>query len=192
MSEDAQQLLDESITRTGFYPEVVRSAVREGLMGENPSAHLVHLETHIDNAEIHRHVTVLALTDRFLLVAHLDDQQLDEEGSSLIAHVTVDTVPLGELRSVGMSFSYPQPQDFSEGTLPSEVSLAIAWTGGQRVDLQPAQCPDPMCTADHGLTGVAASEDVVLRVSATADGEAAVTRARSFAQQLRIAQLGAR
>lgn len=190
MANTVMQDLEESISRLGFYPELVKSAVNDGLLGLEPSAHLVHLETHIDNAEIHRHITVLAIAEELLMVAHLDDQQLDDEGESVMAHVNVESVQISSLRSVGMSYSYPQPQQFEQTTDPSEISLTISWTGGQRLDVQPAQCPDPTCTADHGYTGIAPSEDVVLRVSGPADGIEAVHRARDFAKELRRRQLG--
>lgn len=190
LAENAATELNESITRAGFYPELVKAAVADGLLGFEPHAQLVHLETHIDNAEIHRHITVLALAADFLLVAHLDDQQMDEEGDSIVAHVNVETLPVSAVKSVGLSYSYPQPQNYEAGEHPAEVSLSISWTGGQRLDLQPAQCPDPTCTADHGYTGVAASEDIMLRVSAPADGAQAVENARNFAGYLRRAQLG--
>lgn len=182
--------LADSITRLGFYPEIVKSAVSDGLLGLSPSAHLVHLETHIDNAEIHRHITVLAIAEDLLMVAHLDDQQLDEEGESVIAHVNVETIAIASLRSVGLNYSFPQPQNFERSTEPSEVTVLISWTGGQRIDIQPATCPDPLCTAEHGYTGVAPSEDIVLRVSGPADGSEAVERAREFAMKLRRRQLG--
>ncbi len=43
-----------------------------------------------------------------------------------------------------------------------------------RIDLEPATCSDPQCDADHGYTGVFASDDFSLRVSAAADGSDAV------------------
>ena len=48
--------------------------------------------------------------------------------------------------------------------------LTIGWGGVGRIDLEPAGCADPDCDADHGYTGVLASDDFSLRVSAAADG----------------------
>ena len=55
--------------------------------------------------------------------------------------------------------------------------MTIGWGGVSRVDLEPAGCNDPQCDADHGYTGVLASDDFSLRVSAAADGADAVDRA---------------
>lgn len=190
MQGDFQPTLDESISKLGFYPELVKDAVADGLLGRDADAHLVQLETHFDKAEFHRHITVLALTGSWLLVAHLDDQQFDESGEAVVAHVNVETLPVSAINALTLSYSYPQPQDFVPGQPASEISLMIAWTGGQRIDVQPADCPDPTCTADHGYTGVAPREDVVMRISATADGAEMVEQARTFARALRAAQLG--
>jgi D-arabinose 5-phosphate isomerase GutQ len=43
---------------------------------------------------------------------------------------------------------------------------------------------DPNCTADHGLTGQVTPDDVVVRVSSEAEGDAAVRAAVDFARAL--------
>jgi hypothetical protein len=69
-------------------------------------------------------------------------------------------------------------------TPPAEAVITLGWGGVSRVDLEPAACEDPQCEADHGYTGVLASDDFSLRVSAAADGQDAVARLLSFAEQL--------
>jgi len=69
-------------------------------------------------------------------------------------------------------------------TTPAEAVITLGWGGVSRVDLEPAGCDDPQCEADHGYTGVLASDDFSLRVSAAADGQDAVARLLSFAEQL--------
>jgi hypothetical protein len=56
-----------------------------------------------------------------------------------------------------------------------------------RIDLEPATCPDPSCEADHGLTGTSIPDDIVVRVSAVAEGREAVGAAVAFARQLTAA-----
>jgi hypothetical protein len=53
--------------------------------------------------------------------------------------------------------------------------------------LEPAHCDDPECDADHGFTGSITGDDFSLRLSATADGGAAVGRLLEFARQLSAA-----
>jgi hypothetical protein len=62
--------------------------------------------------------------------------------------------------------------------------MTIGWGGVSRIDLEPAGCSDPECEADHGYTGVLASDDFSLRVSAAADGNDAVAGLLSFAESL--------
>ena len=71
------------------------------------------------------------------------------------------------------------------------MTLGVQWAGGQRLDLQPAGCADPQCEEDHGYTGTAAREDLVIRVAADAEGQAAVDGAVVFARALRRAHLRA-
>ena len=179
--------LKQDITNAGFYPQLVIDVVEDALDGAQPTSHLVQLETHFDQTEIHRHVTVLALAGEIVQITHVDDQALDEDGEHVVAHVSTETVPVRNLTSVTLSFVYRNPQNYIGGSPAAEVTLQMSWTGGQRVDLQPAGCADPACEADHGYTGVAPREDVVLRISAEADGPQAVEDAKQFARALRRA-----
>ena len=52
------------------------------------------------------------------------------------------------------------------------------------IDLEPAACSDPECDADHGYTGVLASDDFSLRLSSAADGQDAVDALLDFAESL--------
>ena len=179
--------LKQDIISAGFYPQLVADVVDDALDGVQPISHLVQLETHFDQAEVHRHVTVLALAGDIVQITHVDDQAFGENGQEVIAHVSTETVPVRNLSSVTLSFAYRDPLNYTAGSPASEVTLQMAWTGAQRLDLQPADCPDPACEADHGYTGVAPREDVVLRISAEADGPQAVEDAKEFARALRRA-----
>lgn len=184
--------LVSDIMRAGFYPELVMDAVGTVFEPDEIISHLVQLETHFDREEIHRHITVLVLTESHLLAAHLDDQQLDDQGEVVAAHINSEVIPLGKLGTITTNLTYLQPQDFIPGTRASELQLSIAWTGSQRLDLAPADCPDPQCTtADHGLTGSGVREDIMVRVSASADGAVAIVSAQKFASALRQAHIKA-
>lgn len=191
MNLSAAEALTRDIQQAGFYPELVLDTVDEALAGLVPTSHLVQVETHFDQNEVHRHITVLVLAGQMLLVAHLDDQNLDESGQQVLAHVSVETLHVSRIRTLTISYTYPQPQHYQAGSPVSEVSMLIAWTGSQRLDVQPADCPDPACDADHGYTGMGPREDMLLRVSAPADGEEATAQARSFARALRSAHMAA-
>ncbi len=184
------QSLDGALQTAGFYPLLVADVVADALDGRDCVAHLVHLETHFDRAEVRRHITVLVLTEDMLVITHVDDQQLDDAGEQTVAQVSTESVPVTQIRSVVLSYMYAQPQDYKPSDPVREVTLSIAWSGGQRLDMGPASCGDPQCEADHGYTGTIAQEDIVLRISAEADGLQAVQDAKLFARALRAVNTG--
>jgi Family of unknown function (DUF5998) len=177
--------LSAALERAGFYPLLVSDVVDDALDGRECLAHLVHLETHFDRTEVHRHITVLVLTEDMLVITHVDDQQLDEVGEQMVAQISTESVPVSQIRSVVLSYTYAQPQNYKPSDPMRELTLSIAWSGGQRIDVGPASCGDPQCDADHGYTGTVAQEDIALRISAEADGLQAVQDARYFARSLR-------
>lgn len=179
--------LQADLDRAGFYPKIVSDIIEEALDGREAGGHLVHLETHFDQHEVHRHITVLVLAEDVLLVTHVDDQQLDEKGKEVMAQISSELVQLSKVTTVATSYVYHQPQNYRTGDMVKELTLGIAWAGAQRIDLAPAGCSDPACDADHGYTGTSQQEDLVLRVSAEADGAAAVNAARTFAKAIRRA-----
>lgn len=184
-STGADHGLATALQRAGFYPLLVSDVVNDALDGRECLSHLVHLETHFDRTEVHRHITVLVLTEDMLVITHVDDQQLDDEGEQMVAQISTESVPVSQIRSVVLSYMYAQPQNYKPSDPVRELTLSIAWSGGQRLDIGPAGCSDPQCEADHGLTGTIAQEDIALRISAEADGLQAVQDAKSFARALR-------
>ena len=185
--EPTARSLSADLERTGFYPRLVAEVVDDALDGAAPLAHLVHLETHFERAEVRRHITVLALTDELLVITHVDEAPLDSDPQRTTAQVSTESVPLAQIATVVLSYVFAEPAAYEPGDPVREVTLSIAWSGGQRLDILPASCGDPNCEADHGYTGTMAQEDIVLRISSDADGPEAVTMAKHFARRLRAA-----
>jgi Family of unknown function (DUF5998) len=77
-----------------------------------------------------------------------------------------------------------EPQHYRPGSLGREITLTLGWGAVNRVDLLPATCGDPDCEADHGYEGSISSDDISLRISADAEGEAALQQALAFAREL--------
>lgn len=179
--------LGADIERAGFYPELVADVLDSVLDGREVSSHLVHVDTHFDYDEIHRHITVLALAGDIVAALHLDDQAMDDAGRQIMAQVSTEVVPVRRIDSVVATTMHPQPQNFRRGDPIAEVTLSVTWAGGQRLDLAPAACGDPECEADHGYTGTSTREDLVLRVAAEAEGQQAVDQALAFYRELRRA-----
>lgn len=179
--------LRESLTLAGYYPDLVGDVLDVALAGEDVTDHLVLPETTFDRTEVRRHVTVLVLTPTRLVLAHVDDHPADSEHPSASASATTESVPLRHLHTVALTHVVPVPERHRRGTPPTEVTLALGWGAVRRIDLEPATCGDPECDADHGLTGTLAPDDLVVRVSAEAEGAGAVAAAIGFARQISLA-----
>lgn len=176
-----------AVERAGYFPDLVADVVGVALAGEDVVSHLVHQETTFDSTEVRRHVTVLALTQTRLVVAHADDHGPDGSVPTTYASASTEAVPLHHVRSVVLSHVVAEPERYRPGAPARDVTLTIGWGSVQRLDLEPAGCSDPDCEADHGYTGTSTADDIVVRVSAEAEGDDAVRAALDFARSLSAA-----
>jgi hypothetical protein len=179
--------LRADIEQAGYYPAFVTDVVGTGLGGEAPLAHLVHQETTFDAEEIRRHVTVLVVTATRLVAAHADDHGPDANSPTVYAQASSEGVPLSQVRTVVLQYLVSDPAAYRGGDGPRELTLTVGWGSLQRIDLEPATCGDPQCEGDHGYTGAMATDDIVIRVSADAEGGDAVAKATEFARVLSAA-----
>ena len=186
---DVSHDLRKAIHRTGYYPEVVADGVFSAAGGEEVVSYFVHHETTFDHEEVRRHLTVLLLTPTRLVIAHTDEHPGDDLLPEPYTSTTTEAVMLSAIRTVVVTRMVANP---TSGTAPAaEAVLTIGWGGVSRVDLEPAGCSDPQCDADHGYTGVLASDDFSIRASATADGTDAVASLLAFAESLSARTQGA-
>ncbi len=190
-THDRDRALDlrEAIHRTGYYPEVVADGVAGAVAGEGVVSFYVHHEPTFDRDEIRRHLTVVVLTASRLVIAHTDEHDADDLIPEPYTSTSTEAIALSSVRSVVVTRMVP---DRTSGpTPPAEAVVTIGWGGVSRIDLEPAGCQDPECDADHGYTGVLASDDFSIRASATADGSDAVTELLAFAESLSARTQGA-
>ncbi|MBF4770347.1 phosphodiesterase [Nocardioides agariphilus] len=183
-THDRDRTLDlrEAIQRTGYYPEVVSDGVAGAVAGEHVVSYYVHHEPTFDRDEIRRHLTVVVLTPSRLIVAHTDEHAADDMIPEPYTSTSTEAIALSTVRSVVVTRMVTNP---TSGPAPAaEAVVTIGWGGVSRIDLEPAGCQDPECDADHGYTGVLASDDFSIRASATADGEDAVDALLAFAESL--------
>ncbi len=175
--------LVSDIERAGYYPTLVADVVAHALAGEAPRAYLVHQETTFDEDTVRRHITVLAVTSSRLVIAHADDHT-DPAETRPVATANCETVPLSAVRGVMTTHVVPDPVSYVPGSLGREITVTLGWGAVSRVDLLPAVCADPGCDGDHGYDGTVTADDISLRISADADGDAALARAIDFAAAL--------
>ena len=149
-------------------------------------SYLVHHEPTIDGDEVRRHITVAVLTPTRLVLCHTDEHAPDDLLPQPYTSTSTEAVTLSSVASVVVNRMVANPETFRPGVLPvpSEAVLTVGWGGVNRIDLEPAACSDPDCEADHGYTGVLASDDFSMRVSAAADGQQAVDALLVFAESL--------
>lgn len=149
-------------------------------------SYLVHHEPTIDGDEVRRHITVAVLTPTRLILCHTDEHAPDDLLPQPYTSTSTEAVTISSISSVVVNRMVANPEAFQGGALPvpSEAVLTVGWGGVNRVDLEPAGCSDPDCEADHGYTGVVASDDFSMRVSAAADGQQAVDALLAFAESL--------
>lgn len=178
------QGLRAAIERSGYYPALVAEAVETAVGHEPVVSYVVHQETTFDANEVRRHVTVLVLTATRFIVSHTDEQAADGTAPAPYATTSTESVTLSRISSVVLSRVVANPESYTPGTLPREVVLTIGWGAVSRLDLEPANCADPNCEADHGYTGSSTADDLALRVSEAGDGPDTVRQALAFAQAL--------
>ena len=168
--------LQRDVAACGYFPDLI--------VGDEPVLrHLVHHEATFADDALHRHLTVLALTDTRLLVGHTDEHTIDL--GPMQAASTVEAVNLEKFTSVSLSRIMSHPEKF--GTKVARVEeawLTVGWGTVRRAELEPAGCGDPDCEADHGYTGTVAAEDLMVRMSAAADGVDNVAKLVDFAALL--------
>ena len=182
MTTDRTSEVYSEISRSGYYPDIVADGLRDAVADETVVAYVLHHEPTFDRDEIRRHMTVLALTPTRVILVHTDEHPPDDLLPHPYTSTTSEAVAVAQVRSVVVSRMVSASTDRLE-----EAVLTVGWGAVSRVDLEPAHCDDPDCDADHGFTGSITGDDFSLRLSATADGGAAVGRLLEFARHLSAA-----
>ena len=180
--------LRADIDATGYFPELVADGIAMAVAEEELLDFVVHHEPTFDRDEIHRHVTVLALTPSRLVVGHTDDQPAEPPQTGTFAASSTESVPLRKINAVVLTRVVTRPESYRAGSEDvNETWLSVGWGAVRRMDLEQAACEDPQCEADHGYTGTLAGDDLTVRMSAAADGADRVARLVRFASTLQRA-----
>jgi Family of unknown function (DUF5998) len=177
-----------AIERSGYYPGIVADAVSFAVGSEQVVSYFVHQAAHFDpGMEVRRHMTVLALTPTRLVYSHTDEFPAEENvpDSRPQAETSTETIHCSRISTVALTRVIPDPDRYQRGrTMPSEIVLTVGWNSIRHVELEPAQCADENCEADHGYSGVMTADDVTMRISEAADGRDAVAQMLAFAEAL--------
>lgn len=180
---DTLRAMRDDVAGCGYFPDLISDGMVLALGDEPLIQHLVHHEATFVEDSLHRHLTVLALTDTRLVVSHTDEHTI--ELGPMQAASTTEVVSLDAFTSVSLTRIVSHPEKF--GTNASRVEeawLAVGWGTMRRADLEPAGCGDPSCDADHGYTGTLTADDLTVRMSAAADGVENVGKLVAFGVEL--------
>lgn len=180
------------LQKAGYYPDLAARVLSDAVYGEPVESHLVHVETHFDLDEVHRHITILLVTPTRMVLGHIDDDSGAPDVGPAIAQATTEDIALENVATVMIGYVFDNPERYTPGQSPRDVTVTIAWGAVSRIELRPDSCSDPNCDADHGYVGVSGAEDLALRVSADAEGQDAVDRTLAFGLSLRAAAQKAR
>lgn len=177
------QALRDRVDECGFFPELVEDSVSTALGDETVVDFLVQHEATVGPEGIIRHLTVLVLTPGRLIVSHTDEET-DARGADT-AVTTSESVPLWLLGVITVSRVLSHPERYGSAEVSVvETWLTLTWDAVRRLQIVPAHCGDPSCTADHGFDGEAVGEDITIRMSPAADGAENVQRLVEFAGAL--------
>jgi hypothetical protein len=180
--------LRSEIDACGYFPELVEDAITIAVADEELLDFVVHHEPTFNHDEIHRHVTVLALTPTRLIVGHTDDQPAEPPATGIYAASSTESVSLGKINTVVLTRVVNAPESYRAGSTDvNETWLSVGWGAVRRLDMEPATCSDPQCDADHGYTGALVGDDLTVRMSAAADGADRVARLVRFSSSLQRA-----
>jgi hypothetical protein len=183
--------LRTEIDACGYFPDLVEDSVIMAVAGEDLVDFVVHHEPTFDRDEIHRHVTVLALTPTRLVVGHTDDQPAEPPHTGTYAAASTESVPLRRISSVVVTRVVAQPETYVTGAdAVDETWLTVGWGTVRRIDLEQATCNDPQCEADHGFSGALTGDDLTVRMSTAADGADRVARLVRFGAALQRTATG--
>lgn len=177
--------LRTEIDAAGYFPDLVEEAVVLAVGDEELVDFVVHHEPTFNHDEIHRHVTILALTPTRLIVGHTDDHPAEPPNSGTYAAASTESVALSKIDTVVLTRVVSTPEDYRSGAAAvNETWLSVGWGAVRRIDLEQASCSDPECDADHGYSGALVGDDLTVRVSAAIDGSDRVLRLVRFASTL--------
>ena len=177
--------LRTEIEAAGYFPDLVEDAIVLAVAEEELLGFVVHHEPTFNHDEIHRHVTILALTPTRLIVGHTDDHPAEPPNTGTYAAASTESVALSKIDTVVLTRVVSKPEDYRSGSdAVNETWLSVGWGAVRRIDLEQATCSDPQCEADHGFTGALVGDDLTVRVSAAIDGPDRVERLVRFASTL--------
>ena len=187
MTHDKTAGLRAAIEHAGYYPALIADTVTAATGPQPVTAFLVHHGALLDEDEVSRHLSVLALTSAALVCSHTDEYPPGPDGAQPCAETRTQAIRLTRLSSVSVHQVTPAPASYQPGvTLPSEITLDIAWGENSRAETITDPCGNDDCTDPHAYAA-SSPDDYSIRLTQAADGPDAIRNALTFAAALATA-----
>ena len=180
--------LRAEIDACGYFPELVEDAVMIALADEELLDFVVHHEPTFNRDEIHRHVTVLALTRTRLVIGHTDDQPAEPPAPGIYAASSTESVALSKINTVALTRVVTQPEAYQAARRMSSRP-GCRWAGERYAESISSwrhaviRSARPIMDTPGHWSG----DDLTVRMSAAADGPDRVARLVRFASSLQRA-----
>lgn len=184
MDKSVHDQLLARLEQAGYFPDLMMDSVELALGEEELLDFVVHHEPTFSLDEVRRHLTVLALTPTRLVVGHTDDRSGEWSEPDDHAVCSTEAIGLHRITNVAMTRVVTRPERYRRGDGADSGWLSVAWGSVGRIELEPAQCADPQCEADHGYSGSLLPDDLSVRMSVAADGRDDLARLFRFAARL--------
>lgn len=157
----------DRVRRSGFHTDLIERLVKHASGGALPPHNLFLLETAFDDDSVFRHFDYLGLAGRLLIAIHIDELASGPRWY-------MNLIPISKITGleVAQVVLPAQPDDkeergSSEATHASDtqqtgITVVASFASQRSIELEPLQCDDPTCTADHGLVGGGKDEGLVM------------------------------
>lgn len=155
----------EKVRALGFHVDLIERLLRQVNAGHLPEHCLFQLETTFDDQAVFRHFDLVGLRDSLLTAIHVDELADGVRWYLNLIHVRQITgLELG-------SASFPHrvlpenepvfPGLEGHASLPG-LTVVLSFATHRTIEMEPMQCDDPECTADHGLVGSEKDDGLVM------------------------------
>lgn len=168
------------LSQAAFHPAAMEGYLKDCLFDEDILGYFAGAQMTFDRGSVARYANLFVVTPTRLIHIYASDLPFPESEQDV--HVQVQTIPLKNLTGIEAIYGHP-----ATGGSAGDLVLVIGWGVNSRIAIDFGACEDPECGGNHGNGGVS-QEDIVIRVSAEADGADRLASALEFARVLRRAQ----
>lgn len=150
----------DAVRASGFHTDLIEKLVRQANEGDTPPINLFQLETTFSDESVFRHFDYLGLRGRLLTSIHVDELPVGIRWyMNLLPTSQISGVELGQFAH---SPYQSAPVNGHEDAGDPALTVLISFGMTRSFEIEPMQCDDPTCTAEHGMAGVSKDEGLLM------------------------------